>query len=355
MRVKTKIICTYGPACASYSVLRKMMIAGLDVIRFNFSHARHDEILKGIELIKKLNKKYRRSIKILGDLQGHRIRIGKLLKPIELKKNQVFYLTQKKIVGENNIVYFDYSGPLSKIKTGTFIYIDDGNIALKVIDKTKNTLKTKVVVGGLLKQYKGVNIPEVELEFGSISQKDVEDIIFCKENNFDFIAQSFVRNKEDVLEVKKILGKNYKCKMIAKIENKQAIENIDEILDVCDGIMIARGDLGVSLPIYQVPIFQKLLIKKAKQKNKFVITATQMLESMTENIRPTRAEVSDVANAVFDGTDFVMLSAETSVGMYPVETVKMMNEILKFTEKNLYKIKESTVKNKPQRTQWLNY
>ena len=335
--VKTKIICTYGPACSSYSILRKMMIAGLDVVRFNFSHAEHNEILKGIEIIRKLNKKYRRSIKILGDLQGHRIRIGELKKPIELKKNQVFYLTQKKIIGENNVVYFDYPGSLSKIKLGSFIYIDDGNIALKVIDKTKDKLKTKVVIGGVLKQNKGINIPDVELEFSSISKKDVEDIIFCKQNNFDYIAQSFVRNEEDVLEVKKILGQNCKCKIIAKIENRQAIENIDKILDVCDGIMIARGDLGVSLPIYQVPVIQKLLIKKAQKKNKFVIVATQMLESMTENIRPTRAEVSDVANAVFDGTDFVMLSAETSVGKYPVETVKMMNEILKFTEKNLYK------------------
>lgn len=313
------------------------MIAGLDVVRFNFSHAEHNEILKGIEIIRKLNKKYRRSIKILGDLQGHRIRIGELKKPIELKKNQVFYLTQKKIIGENNVVYFDYPGSLSKIKLGSFIYIDDGNIALKVIDKTKDKLKTKVVIGGVLKQNKGINIPDVELEFSSISKKDVEDIIFCKQNNFDYIAQSFVRNEEDVLEVKKILGQNCKCKIIAKIENRQAIENIDKILDVCDGIMIARGDLGVSLPIYQVPVIQKLLIKKAQKKNKFVIVATQMLESMTENIRPTRAEVSDVANAVFDGTDFVMLSAETSVGKYPVETVKMMNEILKFTEKNLYK------------------
>jgi len=336
--VKTKIICTYGPACASYSVLRKMMVAGVDVVRFNFSHAKHEDILKGVGLIKKLNKKYRRSIKILGDLQGHRIRVGQLHKPIELRKNQIFYLTQKKIIGKNNIAYFDYPASLNKIKTGTFIYIDDGNIALKVVGKTKDTLKTRVVVGGLLKTHKGVNIPDAELEFGSISQKDIEDVIFCKENNFDYIAQSFVRDKEDVLEVKKILGEDCRCKIIAKIENRQAIENIDEILDVCDGIMIARGDLGVSLPIHQVPIFQKLLIKKAKQKKRFVITATQMLESMTENIRPTRAEVSDVANAVFDGTDFVMLSAETSVGKYPVETVKMMNEILKFAEKNLYKL-----------------
>lgn len=335
--VKTKIVCTYGPACASYSMLRKMMVVGVDVVRFNFSHSKHNEVLEGINIIRKLNKKYKRSIKILADLQGHRIRIGQLHKPIELRKNRIFYLTQKKTIEKNNIVYFDYPNSLNKIKIGTFIYVDDGNIALKVIGRTKDALKTKVIVGGVLKAHKGVNIPEAELEFGSISQKDIEDIIFCKKNNFDYIAQSFVRNKEDVLEVKKVLGDPARCKIIAKIENRQAIENIDEILDVCDGIMIARGDLGVSLPIYQVPIIQKLLIKKAKQKKKFAITATQMLESMTENIRPTRAEVSDVANAVIDGTDFVMLSAETSVGKYPVETVKMMNEILKFTEKNSMK------------------
>jgi pyruvate kinase len=332
--VRTKIICTYGPACASYTILRKMIIAGVDVVRFNFSHSKHEEILAGIDIIRKLNRKYRRGVKVLGDLQGHRIRIGELRGPIGLKKNQIFYLTQRRITGEN-IAYFDYTGPLKKIKVGNFVYIDDGNIALKVVGKTKDGLKTRVIVGGVLKERKGVNIPEAELEFGSISRKDVEDINFCKRNGFDYIAQSFVRNKEDVLEVRKILGEDSKCKIIAKIENKKAIENIDEILDVCDGIMIARGDLGVSLPIYQVPVVQKMLIRKAKQKNRFVITATQMLESMTENVMPTRAEVSDVANAVFDGTDFVMLSAETSVGKYPVETVRMMNEILKFTEENL--------------------
>ncbi len=331
---RTKIICTLGPASSSETVIRKMMLAGMDVARLNFSHGKPQELLHRIELIRLLNEKYRRSIKILGDLQGHRIRVGGLSTSILLKKNHIIWLTQENIIGSPEIIPFDYQGTLSSIKNGYQIFIDDGNIALEVTGRTKNRLKTKVIVGGLLKEHKGINIPEAWLEFGGISQKDVQDIAFCEKHALEYIAQSFVRTKNDILDVKKLLKLDSRCRIIAKIENREGIKNIDEIIKVADGIMIARGDMGVSLPIYEIPIIQKMIIKKCNRAKKFVITATQMLESMTENIRPTRAEVTDVANAIIDGTDFVMLSAESAVGKYPAETIAMMNNIIKFTEKN---------------------
>ncbi|MDD2703271.1 MAG: pyruvate kinase [Candidatus Omnitrophica bacterium] len=337
--VKTKIICTLGPASSSETMIRKMMLAGMDVARLNFSHGKPPELVRRIELIRLLNKKYRRRIKILGDLKGHRIRVGGLSAPVLLKKSRVVWLTQQNAIGSHEIIPFDYQGPLSPIKNGYQIFMDDGNIALSVIGRTKNRLKAKVMVGGLLKGYKGVNIPQARLEFGGISQKDIQDISFCEEHRLEYIAQSFVRGKNDVLDVKKLLKPNSICKVIAKIENREGIRNIDEIIAASDGIMIARGDMGVSLPIHEIPIIQKLIIKKCNRSGKFVITATQMLESMTDNFRPTRAEATDVANAIIDGTNFVMLSAESAVGKYPAETVATMNNIIKFTERSLDKLR----------------
>ncbi|MFH1847074.1 MAG: pyruvate kinase [Candidatus Omnitrophota bacterium] len=335
--VKTKIICTLGPASSSETVIRKMLLAGMDVGRLNFSHGKPRELLNRISLIRLLNAKYRRRIKILGDLQGHRIRIGDLIAPVLLKKNKIVKLTQEKIKGTQSEIPFDYQGPLRSIKKGHQIFIDDGNIALEVIGRAKDRLKAKVIVGGLLKEHKGVNIPEAKLEFGAISDKDIQDILFCRENSVEYIAQSFVRTKKDIYDVRAVLGGSSRCRVIAKIENREGIKNIDEIIKVSDGIMIARGDMGVSLPIYEIPIIQKMIIKKCNCAQKVVITATQMLDSMAENLRPTRAEVTDVANAIIDGTDFVMLSAESAVGKYPVETVVMMNNIIKFTERHLKK------------------
>ena len=333
---KTKIIATLGPASNTATVIRKMMFAGMDVVRLNFSHGSHSEHKARLEITRMLNKKYRRHIKILQDLQGNRIRIGELKdhKPIELKKRQTVWLTQENIIGEANIIPFDYTGPLSDIKAGQFIYIDDGNIALVVKERRKRMLKLKVVVGGPLKENKGVNIPGAHLRFPVITEEDKIDIQFGIENKVDYIAQSFVRNKIDILAVKEIVNqkKLSDCLVIAKIECQKGIKNIDEIIEVSDGIMIARGDMGISVPIYQIPIIQKQIIKKCNLAKKPVITATQMLESMTENLIPTRAEVADVANAILDGTDFVMLSAETAVGCYPVAAVKMMNDIIKFTQ-----------------------
>lgn len=336
--VKTKIIATLGPASSSETILRKMILSGLDVVRLNFSHGTHSEHSARIALIRKLNKKYRRGIKILQDLQGPRIRIGRLKehKPIYLEKRHIYYLTQENIIGENKIIPFDYKGPLNTLKRAEFIFIDDGNIILKIKNIEKQRIKVEVVIGGLLRENKGINIPGVKLDFPLLSKEDEMDLLFGIEHKVDFVAQSFVRTKEEVIVIReRIKTKNPYCKIIAKIENEEGLKNIEEIMTFSDGIMIARGDLGVSIAIYKIPVIQKHIIKRCKERKRFVITATQMLESMVENFRPTRAEVSDVANAIIDGTDYLMLSAETAVGKYPVETVKMMNNIIKFTESSI--------------------
>lgn len=338
--VKTRIICTIGPASDSATVLRNMILSGMDVARLNFSHGNHIAHAARIKLIRELNKKYKRRIRILQDLEGYRIRVGgfKDKKEIELKKRQELILVNKDISGDKNTIPFDYEGDLKDIKAGKYIYIDDGNIALQVKQSTAKFLKAEVIIPGILKENKGINIPGVNLKFKGLTQKDRVDIAFGIENKVDYIAQSFVRSKEDILPIRRLTERAMPgCKIIAKIENRLGIKNIDEIIEVCGGIMIARGDMGVSIPIYEIPVVQKQIIKKCNAAGKFVITATQMLESMTENLRPTRAEVTDVANAILDGSDFVMLSAETAAGKHPVEAVSMMNEIIKFTENsNLY-------------------
>jgi pyruvate kinase len=319
-----------------------MMLAGMDVARLNFSHADLAEQRQRINLIRQLNKKYRRHIKILQDLEGYRIRIGRFKdkKAIELKKKQTLILTNENVLGEGNIVPFNYEGDVRVIPVASHIYIDDGNITLKVKKRIKRYLETEVVIPGALKENKGVNIPDVELKFLGLKHKDKIDIEVGIENKVDYIAQSFVRAKLDILLIRDAISQQLpNCKIIAKIENRQGINNIDEILEVSDGIMIARGDMGVSIPVYEIPMVQKEIIKRCNKAKKFVITATQMLESMVENIRPTRAEVTDVANAILDGSDFVMLSAETAIGKYPVEAVKMMNRIIKFTESQMSRLR----------------
>jgi len=335
MASKTKIICTLGPASSSVTVLRNMMKAGMDVVRLNFSHGTPKGHAQHIAAVRKLNKTYRRHLTILQDLEGFRIRIGNLKQPVPLKKNQTVLLSNRPDAAQSAIP-FDYEGPLRDIKRGSSIFIDDGQIALYVTGVGRRALKTRVVTPGMIKRHKGINIPGVQLAFGDLTAKDKRDIAFGVRHRVDFIAQSFVRNATDIKHVREALGPyQKKCKVIAKIENAEGIRNIDTILDVTDGIMIARGDLGVSLPIYQVPVWQKRLIKKCRQRRKLTITATQMLESMTEHARPTRAEVSDVANAILDGSDCVMLSGETAMGRFPVQTVRMMDQIIKFTERSL--------------------
>lgn len=331
---RTKIICTLGPSSTEREVLRQMTLAGMDVVRLNFSHGSYEHRLERIQTIRQLNKKQRRSVKILGDLEGYRIRIGRLAAPVKLKKNSTIWLTQTKTSGSGNKIPFDYEGNLKAIKNGHNIFIEDGRICLRVTGRKKGALKCAVILAGIVRERKGVNIPEAKLEFSSLTAKDRQDIGFCVANRVDLIAQSFVRNKEDILKVRKLLGEAGKSiKVIAKIENREGIRNIDSIIKVSDGIMIARGDMGISIPIYEVPVVQKRIIRKCNRAGKFVITATQMLESMTEDRLPTRAEVTDVANAVLDGSDYVMLSGETAVGRYPVETVRMMDQIIRFTEK----------------------
>ena len=338
----TKIIGTIGPASSDYSVLRKMFAAGLDVVRLNFSHGSHKQHLGSIELVRRLNSKYRRHIRIMQDLEGFRIRVGRFKgsKTRLLKNRTVVWLTNpsqgRTQAHGPRTVPFDYKGDLGRIQPKQLIYIDDGKLVLRVKSTSVNSIKAVVVEGGILKERKGVNIPDLDLEFEGITEKDKKDIEFGIKHRVDYIALSFVRDANDVKKVCELIKPRLpNCRVVAKIESREAIENIDGIIDVADGIMIARGDMGVAVPIYEVPIIQKRIIKKCNGRRKFVITATQMLEHMTEHSRPTRAEVTDVANAIIDGTDFVMLSSETAVGLFPHQSVLMMNEIIKFTEKNM--------------------
>jgi pyruvate kinase len=337
----TKIIATLGPASSNYTVLRKMFAAGLDVVRLNCSHGSRKKHLESIELVRGINKKYRRHIRIMLDLEGFRIRIGRFKGPKEkfLKNRTVVWLTKDSEAQGPKTIPFDYKGDLCRIRPNQLIYIDDGNLILRVKSTSANSIKAVVVEGGILKERKGINIPDVDLEFEGITEKDKKGIEFGIKHGVDYIALSFVRGENDVREAAELIKPGLPdCGVVAKIENKQAIKNIDRIIDAADGIMVARGDMGVAVPIYEVPIIQKRIIKKCNAAGKFVITATQMLEHMTEHSRPTRAEVTDVANAIMDGTDFVMLSAETAIGLFPHQSVLMMNEIIKFTEKEMSRL-----------------
>ena len=335
---KTQIIATLGPASSDYATLRKMFSAGLDVVRLNFSHGSHRQHLEQIELVRRLNKKYRRHIRIMQDLEGFRIRVGRFkgAKTRLLKSRSIVWLTSDPQASGPKTIPFDYDGDLTRIKPKQLIYIDDGNLALRVVDVSGASVKAQVLHGGTLGERKGINIPGTDLGFEGITAKDKKDIEFGRQHKVDFVALSFVRDENDVVEAAGLIKPRLpRCGIVAKIESAEAIENIDRIIETADGIMIARGDMGVVIPIYEVPIIQKRIIKKCNAAKKFVITATQMLESMTEHARPTRAEVADIANAVIDGTDFVMLSAETAVGKYPCESVRMMNDTIKFTERSM--------------------
>jgi len=335
---RTKIIATLGPVSSSYSVLRKMFTAGLDVVRLNSSHGSHKQHLDSIELVRRINKKYRRHIRIMQDLEGFRIRIGRFkgAKTRLLKNRTVVWLTNDAEACGPRTIPFDYKGDLSRLKPKQLIFIDDGNLVLRIKSTSVNSIKAIVVEGGVLKERKGINIPDVDLGFEGITTKDKKDIEFGIKHRVDYIALSFVRDEKDIRQAAALIKPRLpNCQLVAKIENRQAIENIDGIIEAADGIMIARGDMGVAIPIHEVPIIQKRIIRRSNAAGKFVITATQMLEHMTEHSRPTRAEVTDVANAIIDGTDFVMLSAETAVGRFPYQSVLMMNEIIKFTEKSM--------------------
>ncbi len=345
---RTKIIATLGPASSNYTVLRKMFTAGLDAVRLNSSHGSHEQHLNAIRLVRRINKKYRRHIRIMQDLEGFRIRVGRFEgeKTKLLKNRTVVWLTNDPGAHGPRTIPFDYTGDLRSLKPKQLIYIDDGNLILRIKSVYDNSIKVVVLEGGVLKEKKGINIPDANFEFEEITEKDRRDIEFGITHRVDYIALSFVRDENDVLKAAELVKPRLpNCRIVAKIENRPAIENIDKIIAAADGIMVARGDMGVAVPIYQVPMIQKRIIKKCNAAKKPVITATQMLEHMVEHSRPTRAEVTDVANAIIDGTDFVMLSAETAVGLFPYQSVLMMNEIVKFTEKAI-KTKESGNGNK---------
>lgn len=335
-KAKTKIVATLGPASDTYSQLRKMMVAGMDVARLNFSHGTHKSHLELMQTIRKLNKKYKRHMRILQDLEGFRIRVGKFKGQVtqkEIKKRMTVWFTNEEDNGDPRIIPFDYEGNLKAIGAGQLIYIEDGNVILKVKAAGTKKIKAEVLEGALIKQRKGINMPGVKIPFSGITPKDLKDLSFGVKHKVDFVAQSFVRTAKDVETIKRAIKvQGGTSLVISKIESKEALRNIDSIIDASDGIMVARGDMGIAVPIYCVPMIQKILIEKCNKKKKFVITATQMLESMTSRSRPTRAEVTDVANAIIDGTDYVMLSEESAAGRYPVEAVKMMENVIKFTE-----------------------
>lgn len=333
---KTKIICTMGPACENEVTLKSMVYAGMDVARFNFSHGDHAEQKGRLDLIRKLCEEENLYIPCILDTKGPEIRTGTLKngQSVNLKTGETFVLTTENVEGDEKEVSVTFEDLPKDVNIGDRILIDDGLIGLDVANITDKDIVCKVIYGGKLGERKGVNIPGVSISMPYISEKDRADIIFGIENGFDFIAASFTRSAADILDIKKIL-KEYngsKIRIIAKIENAEGVADIDDILRISDGIMIARGDMGVEIPLEDVPVLQKQLINKAYRAGKIVITATQMLESMVNHPRPTRAETSDVANAIFDGTSAIMLSGETAVGNYPVETVETMARIAVRTE-----------------------
>jgi len=336
---KTKIVCTMGPSADNPEILRKLIRNGMDIARFNFSHGSHDEQKERMDRLKKIREEEKKPIAILLDTKGPEIRTGLLEggQKVTLEAGNDFILTTEEIIGNAEKVSISYEGLVNDVNVGGTILIDDGLIGLEVKSISGNEIICKVINGGELGQRKGVNVPNVPVKLPAITEKDREDIKFGVEQEIDFIAASFVRNADCILEIKAYL-KSLKAPyipIIAKVENAEGIENIDEIIRAADGVMVARGDLGVEIPAEEVPYLQKMIIQKCNDAYKPVITATQMLDSMMRNPRPTRAEVTDVANAVYDGTDAVMLSGETAAGKYPVEALQMMSHIVESTEQHL--------------------
>ena len=346
---KTKIVCTIGPASESPEVLEELINNGMNVARLNFSHGTHEEHLAKIKTIRRIRRKLNKPIAIMLDTKGPEIRTGNFkVKEIYLKPDDIFTLTTRDVEGDQSIVSVSYEGLPKDVKIGSEIYIDDGLVQLEVIDiKDGTDVVCKALNNGILSNHKGVNLPGSKTNLPAITPKDVDDIKFGIENDIDIIAASFVRKKEDVYDIRKVLEDHggEHIKIISKIESQEGVDNVDEIIEASDGIMVARGDLGVEIRTELIPLVQKEVIRKCNDAAKPVITATQMLDSMIRNPRPTRAETTDVANAIIDGTDCVMLSGETAGGKYPVEAVKTMRNICITTElsddfyQNIYDVK----------------
>ena len=344
---KTKIICTLGPSSDTEPVIRALAENGMNVARFNFSHDDYEIHKKKFDILAKVSQELDLPIATLLDTRGPEIRIGTFKEgKVDLVDGQTFTLTTQEIEGDSSCVSISYKDICKDVKQGTTILLDDGLIQMEVIQVTKDSLVCQVFNGGTISNRKGVNIPGVHLNMPYLNEKDTSDIVFGAKAGFDFIAASFTRTADDIRQIRRILNaQNSKnTKIIAKIENLQGVENIDDILLVADGIMIARGDMGVEIPLEEVPILQKELIKKAYSCGRLVITATQMLDSMIKNPRPTRAEATDVANAIYDGTSAIMLSGETASGKYPVEALKTMSQIAERTEQDIdYKKRFSSI------------
>lgn len=332
---KTKIICTLGPATDNDEILRQLMLNGMDVARINMSHQDHKTHKKRIDAVKKLREELGLPVALLLDTKGPEIRTGNFNAPkVHLEKGQTFTLTTEDVMGDETMASISFKGLPQDVTRGSRILIDDGLIELRVMECTDTTIVCTVVNGGFVSSHKSINVPGVHLSLPFVSEKDKSDLQFAVEQGFDFIAASFTRSAEDLLQLKAELHK-HNCnniRIIAKIENADGVDNIDDIINIADGIMVARGDLGVEIPLEDIPIIQKKLIKKAYNAGKQVITATQMLDSMMKNPRPTRAESTDVANAIYDGTSAIMLSGETAAGDYPIEALKTMAAITERTE-----------------------
>ena len=335
---RTKIVCTLGPASESEEVLRELIKSGLNVCRMNFSHGSHEEHKGRMDLVKKVREELGQPTAILLDTKGPEIRTGQFDSPeVLLEEGQTFTITMKDVMGNKEMCTVSYKGLADDVKPGNTILIDDGLVGLTVKEVNGDDIVCEVQNSGIVKNHKGVNVPGVKVNLPAITEKDRRDIEFGIEQGIDFIAASFVRKVSDVLAIREILEENNATdiKIISKIENQEGVDNLDEIIAISDGIMVARGDLGVEIPTEEIPVVQKLMIKKCNEAGKPVITATQMLDSMIRNPRPTRAEVTDVANAIYDGTDAIMLSGETAAGKYPVEAVKTMAQIAKRTEETI--------------------
>ena len=336
---KTKIIATIGPATSERSVLKRIIEKGVNVCRLNFSHINHEEAKEIISTIKSINQELNVHTAILADLQGPKIRIGTLEKPLKIKAGQELVFTTKK--PKNNQIFIGYKSFAKDVSPGENILIDDGKIKLKVKESNnKDQITAKVVVSGVLSSFKGINLPNTKISLPCLTPKDKKDLAFILKEKIEWLALSFVREAQDLISLRKILKRNKsKIGVISKIEKPEAIKNIDEIITYSNAIMVARGDLGVEVPPHRVPAIQKKIVKKAVERSRPVIIATQMLESMTYNPVATRAEVNDVANSVIDGADAVMLSGETSVGKFPVKTVDTMRKIIRDIEKSDYVFK----------------
>ena len=335
-RKKTKIVATLGPACSSKEVIKDMIDAGVNVFRINFSHADYDDVRERIAIIRELNDEFGYTTAILGDLQGPKLRVGVMKEDIVVNPGDIItFQTSDDVPGTAERVYMNYKEFPRDVNPGEKILLDDGKLMFEAIETNRTTeVICRVIQGGPLKSKKGVNLPNTKVSLPALTKKDIKDAIFAIEQKVDWIALSFVRTPADLEELQDLIAKHsdYKIPIIAKIEKPEAVENIDKIVAFCDGLMVARGDLGVEIPAHEVPLIQKKLIHRAKTARIPVIVATQMMETMITSLTPTRAEVNDVANSVMDGADAVMLSGETSVGNYPVQVIEKMTQIIEAVE-----------------------